>query len=63
MRSTQIPAELRHRCLSHLKHVLVTRELTMDTAHLLRELSPPLRVEVALHSCQKLVMNMDIISK
>lgn len=58
LRSASLPKELRVRCLHHMKHVLLSRQLTVDTAELLQDLSQPLREEVALHCCQKLVVNL-----
>ena len=49
-----LPSELDTRVRAHLEHVLLAKRLSLDTAELLAELSPPLRSEVALHRCSKL---------
>ena len=58
MTSAKLPAELVHRCTEHLQHFMFSTSLTTDTKDLLRELSAPLRAEVALASRRQLVVDM-----
>ena len=58
MRSANLPNELVQRCTAHLQHFMFSTSLTADTADLLRELSAPLRAEVALASRKQLVVAM-----
>jgi CRP-like cAMP-binding protein len=58
MHSAQLPAELVARCTAHLQHFMFSTALTTDTAELLRELSAPLRAEVAIASRKQLVIAM-----
>ena len=58
MRNANLPKELRRRVLRHLQHVLLEKRLSLDASDLLRDLSQPLREEIALHRCEQLVLTM-----
>jgi voltage-gated potassium channel len=65
MREARLPAELISRCHRHLTTVLLHRRLALNTEELFSELSAPLRAEVALHRCHKVILSpnfMEIIA-
>ena len=43
---------------AHLTHVLLEKKLTIQTDELLRDLSPSLSLEIALHQCRGLIQTM-----
>lgn len=63
MNAANLPPELVRRCTDHLQHFMLSTSLTADTKDLLRELSAPLRDEVALASRKALVVAMLTTSK
>ena len=63
MREERIPADLVGRCRRHLTTVLLHRRLALsDSADLLSELSAPLRAEVALHRCHRVVLSPKFVA-
>ena len=64
LRSRDVPGALKWRCLAHMEYALLQRdhhdEGSLDL--LLNDLSRPLRDQLALHNCKKLVLGMDILS-
>jgi hypothetical protein len=65
LREARLPAELIQRCQRHLTAVLLHRRLAFESGAVLNELSAPLRAEVALHRCHKVVLSpkfMEIVA-
>jgi len=61
MKNAKLPQELQNRVKTHLEHVLLRRRMALDTNELLRELSGPLRAEIALRRCHMLVLNPKMV--
>jgi len=62
LRNSHLPSELQARVREHLQTVLLDKKLVLDPDHLLREVSFPLRAEVALHRCHPLLMSPTFVT-
>ena len=62
MTNAKLPHELQRRVKSHLDHVLLRRKHPPDMEELLRDLSQPLRAEIALRRCHLLVLNPKVVA-